>query len=167
MWYNSPPNRGGSVNIQIGKLEITSFCEENPKHKLFKRDLMDDKFMGYFLPDIQEKDFLRPCETQNQIQIGNYYIAKEKDNLVGWFFLKGSNRSCALDCGVQPHFRKNGYGTLILQEYRDYFFKENIVDEIELVIKNTNAGAINCAKKAKYKQLGRFDDFYIYSALKI
>lgn len=154
------------MDISIGNLTVTNFCENNIEHIKFKKELLNDRFMCHFFPDMKEEEFLLPCGNINQIQLGHYYLVEDADNLVGWFYLKGVDKYCALDCGIHPHYRKKGYGTLILQECRDYLFEKDITNEIELMIKNTNAGALACAKKAKYKKLGKVDCFYIYGSCK-
>lgn len=154
------------MDIYIGKLAITNFCKENIEHIKFKREMLDDGLMCYFFPHFDEHNFLTPSDIKEKTRIKNFYLLKDSENLIGWFYTGGKQRQISLNYSIHPNYRKQGYATILLEECRDYFFENDIANEIELVIKNNNSGSLKAAKKAKYKCIGKFDSFYIYNSKK-
>ena len=153
-----------TMNITIGKLQITEYCKENAEHIKFKKELLDDGLMSYYFPNINETNFLNPSVIDNgNIRINNYYIVKDNEKLIGWLYIGGFEREMVLNCGIHPYHRRKGYLTLLLEESRDYFCENKIVDSIEVMIRNNNTGALKAIKKAKYKHLGKIGNYHIYN----
>lgn len=150
------------MNISIGRLIITEFCEANAEHLKFKRELLEDGLTNYFFPNLTSDNFLTPSVLENQPKIKNFYLVKDIEKLIGWIYIGGIERNVILDGGIHPQYRKQGYLTGLATELSDYLFENNLVDDIEVEIKNNNTGALKTIKKAKYKCLGKIDSYYIY-----
>jgi len=160
------------MDIKIGNLNITSFCCENVEHIKFRNDLKKDELIYDFVSTSIEKD-LHEVDNEKEIEIGNSYIIKDKDKLVGYvYFLEILNKSNIIELryAVHPEYRrlsqinssKKGYGQMILEECSDYLFTKEDIDTIELHIRDDNKASIGCAVKAKYKCIGKNNEEYYY-----
>lgn len=154
------------MNILIGNLVITDFCLQNPEHIKFRKELIEDKMVNHFFPNINEENFIKPITNPKQIEPKNSYFIKKHNNLIGWIYIGGCEKELTLDCIVHPNYRGLGYGKEIVKECTNYIFNHNLANEIELMISPYNTSSINCAKKNKYKKIGKIDRFYVYQLSK-
>lgn len=169
------------MNVKIGNLTITSFCEENVEHIRFRKDLKnDDPIYDFVSVDIEKE--LHEVENQKEVEIGNSYIIKDRNQLIGYVYFLSINDSLdivELRYAVHPEFRRlgyigysdsnrKGYGEQILEECSSYLFNRDNINGIELHIRKDNEASIGCAKKAKYECVGENNDeyYYIYRKLK-
>lgn len=150
------------MDISIGRLIITEFCETNAEHLKFKRGLLEDGLMNYFFPNLHDDNFLTPSVLEEWPKIRNFYVVKDIDKLIGWIYIGGIERNIVLDGGIHPQYMKQGYFTKLVTEFSDYLFENDLVDDIEVAIKNNNTGALKTIKKANYERLGKIDSYYIY-----
>lgn len=150
------------MDISIGRLIITEFCETNIEHLKFKRELLADGLMNYFFPNLHGDNFLVPSVLEEKPKIRNFYLVKDIEKLIGWIYIGGIERNIVLNGGIYPQCRKQGYLTKLVTELSDYLFENDLVDDIEVAIKNNNTGALKTIKKANYKRLGKIDSYYIY-----
>lgn len=152
------------MDISIGKLTITNFCEDNIEHIKFREDLVNDEVFHKFFPYENIESLLRPVTNDGSIEVKNTYIVKDKEKLIGWLYLGGIEHIVSLDCAVHPNYRNLGYGTMIVEECSNYLFQNNIASEIEVTIRKDNNYSISCIEKCNYKRLRKMDDFYIYKS---
>jgi len=158
------------MNIDIGKLSITSFCIENIEHLKFRKDLKDDDLIYEFVSISIDEDLCEPSHD-NELELDSSYIIQEHNKLVGYIYLKTISELegiVELRYAVHPEFRRLGYGRRILEECRNYLFTLDNINSIELHIRKDNEASIYCAKRAKYKCIGENNDeyFYIYRSTK-
>lgn len=163
------------MDIKIGNLTITSFCSKNLEHLKFKKELKKDDLIYEFVSVDIDKD-LREVENQEEIEIGNSYIVKDNNQLVGYIHIlaiTGSSDVVELRYAVHPEFRRlgyiehsdinhKGYGQQILEKCSDYLFDYYNVNNVELHIRKDNEPSIGCAKKARYQCVGENNDEYYY-----
>lgn len=150
------------MDVSIGGLIITKFCETNAEHLKFKKELLEDGLMHYFFPNLNSYNFLTPSVLEEKPKIKNFYLVKDIEKLIGWIYIGGIKRNIILDGGIHPQYRKQGYFTKLVTEFSDYLFENDLVDDIEMEIKNNNTGSLKAIRKANYKCLARIHSYYIY-----
>lgn len=140
------------MKIKIGNLIITEYCSDNKRKYHFIKEISEDPLINRFLSDNMD-EWLKDSEGVDQLSIGSAYIIAEDIKLIGIIklaFLE-NNGTLNLHYGVHPSYRKQHYGTRILQEVPKYIFKEmSEVKSIELYINEINKGSIHCAKNANF-----------------
>lgn len=137
------------MEIKLDSLVVTNYDSKDLDKVKFVREIGEDKnIRRYVSPNIEEV-LMRPNYT-GDIENAVAYIVKDQDKCVG--FVKPSiffDTEVGLDYGVHPEYRKKGYGTKILLEVSDYFFKKNF-QSVVLCIDNSNKASINAALKAGF-----------------
>ena len=157
------------MNIPIGNLSITSFCESNIEHIKFRKELAKDGFIYDFLSHTVEKDLIEIYDN-DEIELGQTYLITEENKIIGYIYIGLINDKkgiLELRYAVHPKFRRKGYGKQILEQCRDYLFTFEDVNSVELDIRIDNDRSINCAEKAKYKCISlESDSYYVYRTYK-
>lgn len=142
-------NKVITMKIKMDSLIITEYCSNDKRKIRFIKEISQDPLVNNYVSDIiYEK--LEASEGDEKVSIGHSY----KRKLVGFVTLAFLDQNGNLDLhyGVHPDYRKQGYGTKILLEIKDYVFKEMAnVNKIRLFIKKINKGSTKCAINADYK----------------
>ena len=141
------------MKIKIGSLMITEYCYDDKRKYRFTKEISEDPLINHFVSHNMD-EWLEDSEGVDKLLIGPAYIIAEERKLVGIIrlaFLE-NNGTLNLHYGVHPSYRKQHYGTRILQEVPKYIFKElTKIKTIELYISEINKGSICCAENANFK----------------
>lgn len=156
------------MNVKIGNLIITSFCNKNIEHLKFIRDLKEDDLIYQFVSTDVEEELKT---TSEKLELEKSYIIETKKEPIGYISIKkiiNEDKIIELRYAVHPEHRRfkgsinKGYGQQILEECSTYIFDNMNIDSIDLHIRKDNEASIGCAKKANYKCIDENDDEYYY-----
>lgn len=109
-----------------------------------------------------EKEWLNNNSKSNDIDLG--IVSLEKDKLIGNCSLVDINYqnrigTVGIFIGDESN-RSKGYGTEALNLLLDYGFNYLNLNNIMLIVKSFNEGAIKCYKKVGFKEFGRRRESY-------
>jgi len=143
------------MKVKMNSLVITEYCSNDKRKIKFIKEISEDPLVNNYVSNIiYEK--LEASEGDDKVSIGHSYIIEDKRKLVGFITLAFLDQNGNLDLhyGVHPEYRRQGYGSKILLETKDYVFREmSNVNKIRLFIKNINRGSTKCAINAGYEIL--------------
>lgn len=146
-------NKVITMKVKMDSLIITEYCSSDKRKIRFIKEISQDPLVNNYVSDIiYEK--LEASEGDEKVSIGHSYIIEDKRKLVGFVTLNFLDKNGNLDLhyGVHPEYRRQGYGSKILLEIKEYVFKELAnVNKIRLFIKKVNKGSTKCAINAGYK----------------
>lgn len=160
------------MNISVGNLMITSFCENNAKHRKFRLELAHDEKIYEFVSVCIMNDLTNDSNSNN-IELGHSYIIENNRKLVGYIYIEEIDSiegTIELRYAVHPEYRnikrrintKKSYGQMILEECSNYLFTLDNINNIDLHIRKDNEISIKCAEKSKYKCIGTNEEYYYY-----
>lgn len=163
------------MNIPIGNLVITDFCNQKPKHVKFRWDLVKDESIYEFVSTSIGDDLTVPTKGDD-LELEHSYVIEDNHKPVGYIYIEGLSETqgtVELRYAVHPEYRRlgflgysdfnrKGYGQQILEECSNYLFTFDDINSIELHIRKDNEASIGCAEKAKYKRIGEYEAEYYY-----
>lgn len=145
------------MNEQIGTLKIVNYDHKNIEHIRSKRELENDQSMKDYFGEF----FIRNIESifenadESTLEIKKGYFVQDEDHIIGFIrvFSKHLCGRLELQYGVLPQFRKQGYGTKILKEMKEYIYNHyDDVSYIDLDIDKQNIGSQKCAEEAGFNK---------------
>ncbi len=140
------------MKIKMNNLVITEYCSTDKRKYRFVKEVSEDPLIRHFVSNSMD-EWLEDSEGLDELLVGPAYIIEDKRKLIGLI------RLAFLDCdgtlnlhyAVHPGYRKQHYGTEILQEVSQYIFQKfPNIKKIELYIKEINTGSMKCAENANY-----------------
>lgn len=147
------------MKIKMDSLVITEYCSSDKRKFRFIKDISEDPLINHFVSHNMD-EWLEDSEGVDELLIGPAYIVEEQNKLVGFIRLAYLELDGTLNLhyGIHPDYRKQHYGTRILQEVSKYIFKRlPNVKKIELYIKEINKGSLHCAKNANFNFQREFE----------
>lgn len=136
--------------LKLNKLALNNFDPSDKRNIKLYKDLENDQLINIFVSNkIGEQ--LKESSNCKRLSIGNTYVVSDDRKLVGFIRLNDYNdNEMELHYGVNPNYRKLGYGSKILLEVSDYLFKHTDVTNVKLVIRKVNNASIKCATNAGF-----------------
>ena len=140
------------MNVKLNSLAITNFDSNDLEKIKFVKELKEDNLISQFLYGCIDK-MIEASEKSENFVLGYGYIVLDKDNLIG--FIRPAriidNSTLDIDYAVKSNYRHQGYGTKILEEASEYFFKNSDeIENIKLFIDSENVNSMSCAEKAGF-----------------
>lgn len=132
----------------IKNLTITEYCSSDKRKIRFIKEIDNDPLIKHFVSNSMA-EWIEDSENLEKVLVGPAYIVCDNRKLVGFIRCASINDNILnLHYGVHPSYRRQNYGTMILNEVPKYLFNHfDSVKEIELWIKEINKGSIKCAIK--------------------
>lgn len=140
------------MKMKMNHLIITEYCSTDKRKYRFVKDMSEDPLVRHFVSNSME-EWLEDSEGLQEVLVGPAYIIEDERKLIGFIRLAflDSDGTLNLHYAVHPNYRKQHYGTKILQETSQYIFKNfSNIKKIELYIKEINTGSIKCAEHANF-----------------
>lgn len=140
------------MTIKMKHLVITEYCSTDKRKYRFIKEISEDPLIRHFLSSTMD-EWLEDSEGLDKLLIGPAYIIADQRKLVGTIRLASYEPDGVLNLhyAVHPDYRRQHYGTRILQETSKYILEQfSKVQKIELYIKEINKGSIKCAENANF-----------------
>ena len=125
---------------------------DTKEHRPIIIQLWNDELSNKYLYDLsKEVKYLQ--EKNIKDQRNNAYIVYYDSNPIGYISLKVDDNRCVISYGLIPEYRGKHLCTKLLQQLSRYILEiYQDVDNLILIIQNTNIGSIKVATNAGYKK---------------
>ena len=137
------------MEVKLNSLIVTDYDKNDIEKVRFVKEVSIDKDIKNNVYPYPEKWLTLPNDTDNIEECCSYMI-KDNNHLIGFFKTSSYfDKGIGIDYAVHSNYRNKGYGSKILLEVSNYFFKHDI-EKIILCINNSNIASCKAAEHAGF-----------------